>query len=367
MTAEERIFEIDSVTGAITGLTDQGKSFTEFCIPAEIDGVKVERISDNAFNCCPFLETIVIPFNIQSIGDNAFKNCMALTKVVIQNGVTTIGFRAFSGCIRLQDITIPKSVATICDEAFLYCWSLEAIYVDKENPSYTSHEGILYDKKMSKIIKCPQGKSGSYAIPTGVEQIRFTGCSSLTDIVIPNSVTHIGAFAFEHCKSLKSITIPSSVMKIDDYAFRGCSSLKEVIIANNSLTLGVDVFKGCPVEVIKKINRLTAEDIAKAIETCAGGEVIFETYPFQAYLFIGMNDDGTLCTNKRTKQADRQYIQSGWDPYVDVVEVNDYGEKTQEWFADYGYRLIENRDKRFMYFCQKLLEQIKKDFLKGSN
>ena len=53
----------------------------------------------------------------------------------------------------------------------------------------------------------------------------FRGCSSLTSITIPNSVTSIGGEAFYNCSSLTSITIPNSVTSIGGSAFYGCSSL----------------------------------------------------------------------------------------------------------------------------------------------
>ena len=53
----------------------------------------------------------------------------------------------------------------------------------------------------------------------------FSNCSSLTSIVIPNSVTSIGSYAFYKCSSLTSIVIPNSVETIGDYAFYNCSSL----------------------------------------------------------------------------------------------------------------------------------------------
>lgn len=56
----------------------------------------------------------------------------------------------------------------------------------------------------------------------------FSGCSSLTSITIPNSVTSIGSCAFEDCSNLTNITIQNSVTNIGDYTFRGCSSLKNV-------------------------------------------------------------------------------------------------------------------------------------------
>ena len=50
------------------------------------------------------------------------------------------------------------------------------------------------------------------------------------DIVIPDSVTNIGQYAFSGCRSLTSITIPESVKEIGREAFAYCPNLKEVIM-----------------------------------------------------------------------------------------------------------------------------------------
>ena len=53
----------------------------------------------------------------------------------------------------------------------------------------------------------------------------FGYCSSLTNIIIPDSVTSIGAFAFVSCDSLTNIIIPDSVTSIGDAAFECCTNL----------------------------------------------------------------------------------------------------------------------------------------------
>ena len=69
---------------------------------------------------------------------------------------------------------------------------------------------------------------------TSIGNSAFEGCSGLTSITIPNSVTSIGEVAFEYCSGLTSVTIPSSVTSIGDYAFSGCSNLTSVTIENKT-------------------------------------------------------------------------------------------------------------------------------------
>ena len=86
----------------------------------------------------------------------------------------------------------------------------------------------------------------------------FYGCSGLTSITIPNSVTSIGNYAFSTCSGLTSVTIPNSVTSIGDYAFRDCSGLTSVTIGNSVTSIGDSTFEGC--------SKLETLYIGKAIE-----------------------------------------------------------------------------------------------------
>ncbi|MDE6736923.1 MAG: leucine-rich repeat domain-containing protein, partial [Treponemataceae bacterium] len=56
----------------------------------------------------------------------------------------------------------------------------------------------------------------------------FYGCTSLTDVTIPEGVTSIGVRAFEGCTSLTSVTIGDDVTEIGEYAFYDCTSLTTI-------------------------------------------------------------------------------------------------------------------------------------------
>ena len=77
-----------------------------------------------------------------------------------------------------------------------------------------------------------------FAIPHYVREIRgnilngaFKGCESLNEVVIPDSVTEIGAYAFYGCRSLKEVHIPSSVKQIREQAFDYCTDF--IVDPNN--------------------------------------------------------------------------------------------------------------------------------------
>lgn len=73
----------------------------------------------------------------------------------------------------------------------------------------------------------------------------FCGCSALTSLTLPSSVTKIGNYAFEYCSGLTSMKIPFSVTSIGGSAFNGCSGLTSLVIPSGVTEIGVGAFKGC--------------------------------------------------------------------------------------------------------------------------
>ena len=65
---------------------------------------------------------------------------------------------------------------------------------------------------------------------TGIAANTFSGCTKLTSVAIPDSVTLIGAYAFYNCIDLMELTIPNGVTSIGNYALAGCSGLKTLCV-----------------------------------------------------------------------------------------------------------------------------------------
>ena len=78
-----------------------------------------------------------------------------------------------------------------------------------------------------------------------IDWLAFHGQTSLTSIVIPNSVKRIGSSAFGECSGLVSLVIPESVTEINESAFSGCSSLVSVVIPDSVKKIGDFAFYGC--------------------------------------------------------------------------------------------------------------------------
>ena len=165
--------------------------------------------------------------NVTEISADAFKNCTVLTSIAIPNSVTKIGYNAFTGCTGLTKAEF-ASVESLCKISFGDYYA---------NPLYYAHHLYINGEEIKDLV-----------IPNSVTNIgdyAFYGCSSLTSVTIPNSVTTIGYDAFYGCTGLTSITIPNSVTNIGDYAFYGCSSLTSVTIPNSVTEIGWRAFSGC--------------------------------------------------------------------------------------------------------------------------
>ena len=108
--------------------------------------------------------------------------------------------------------------------------------------------GVKYSKDGRKLLEAPGELSGAYSVKEGTKIIcdsAFWYCSSLSEIVIPSSVTSIGESAFYGCNSLSEIVIPSSITSIGDSAFYGCNSLSGIVIPSSVTSICDSAFWGC--------------------------------------------------------------------------------------------------------------------------
>ena len=80
---------------------------------------------------------------------------------------------------------------------------------------------------------------------TSIGRSAFQFCTSLTSIILPNSITSIGDYAFWNCNSIISITIPNSVTSIGYSAFDGCSSITSITIPNSIKCIEKFAFYHC--------------------------------------------------------------------------------------------------------------------------
>ncbi|MCM1437842.1 MAG: leucine-rich repeat protein [Roseburia sp.] len=143
-----------------------------------------------------------------------------------KSNVTAIASGALNSS-NIKAVSIGDNVSNVSNSA-----ELRVFAVSPSNQNFTRTDGILYDIKNNAIAYVPSNISGHITILSGVTSIdgAFSGCSGLTSITIPNSVTSIGAGAFRNCSGLTSITIPDSVTDIGCGAFEGCSNLTSITL-----------------------------------------------------------------------------------------------------------------------------------------
>ena len=119
----------------------------------------------------------------------------------------------------------------------------------------------------------------------------FSGCSGLTSLTIPSSVTEIGESAFQGCSGLSSLTIPSSVTSIGDEAFRGCSGLTSIYAYLEKIPkLGSDVFTGCD-----------AKNCILYVPTGTYDDYLVSDFGYFENIVDGINKDGLLTTQVTIK------------------------------------------------------------------
>lgn len=234
----------DEGDATITGYLGNSSSLS---IPEAIDGHTVVAIGNNAFKGRSTLCSIIISTSIERIGDQAFLNCTSLSSVLLPDTLQAIGKKAFAGCSSLGAIVFPGNLNNIGSEAFANCVALNYVYVPISvsegavtytyNTTFDNAYGIFHGCSSLSTIEFEEGT-------TTIHGGMFAG-SGLKRIVIPNSVTLIGPYAFAFCGELEYLNLPDNLSTIGEHAFWYCSKLDGITLPSRLSTIGGEAFGQC--------------------------------------------------------------------------------------------------------------------------
>jgi len=178
---------------------------------------------------------VIVPDSVTTVEYDAFVDCTLVHRVVLGASVSTL-HPAFAGCTGLTSVFIGQSVTlppeSLLQHIFESSDQLATIDVHPLNSSFSSVDGVLYDKAQSSLLWCPPGKIG--------------------EVIVPDSVTTVEYDAFVDCTLVLRVVLGASVSTLHP-AFAGCTGLTSVFIGQ-SVTLP----PGVPVQHIFESSHLLA-------------------------------------------------------------------------------------------------------------
>ena len=215
----------------------------------------MEEIGEGAFKNCK-IKSVDLPSMVKSVGKEAFAwsglirvslpsslQCLSermfaeshyLNEVIFSKGLREIGKESFYCCFGLNSVDIPEGVTSVADKAFAWCGAYKSF-----GSSYSCYNfrKVILPSTLSTIGASAFSNCQvlqSINIPEGITEIQdntFEYCYQLSSIIIPKGIKRIGNRTFAHNQSLKTITFSWNAPQIDSKAFDGgiSSSNREVI------------------------------------------------------------------------------------------------------------------------------------------
>ena len=188
-----------------------------------------------------FIPETIDGHTVTAIGYRAFKGNLRLAAVTIPDTITEIGQDAFSGCTGLTSIKLPKNLKTLGGDAFRDCTGLTSVLIPKTVESiHTYSNGFFCPFRGCDNLQEVKFEDGMTRIPNLI--LGF--CGAKLNIVIPDSVTEIGGYAFLN-SGIVAVTIPDTVTEIEEDAFSGCTGLTSIKLPKNLKILGDESFRDC--------------------------------------------------------------------------------------------------------------------------
>lgn len=202
-----------------------------------IESIDVSDFTGTTFNrVANYTTDVTIPSGVTELGYEAFYQCVRLTSITLPNTLNRINQRAFMGCSSLQTINIPNTVTTIYENAF----------AESGLTSFSMPMGITNSNNIgsSLLSNCKNLTSVDFGNINEIRGYMCYGCTSLTAITIPSTVTSIANQAFTNCTGLTSVIIPDNVTFMES-CFYQCTNLKYVTIGTGLQYFRGTTFMGC--------------------------------------------------------------------------------------------------------------------------
>lgn len=158
------------------------------------------------------------------------------TNVHIPVGVIKLGRDVFTSNNVTINVSFPATLVDCSECRALIFRYQENIYVDKNNPAFSSYNGVLYNKDQTILICCPMGKKGIYSTASTTKEIATNAFHSTTldELILNEGLESIHRWAFTDICIKKPILIPRSILHISSKAFEGERSGVDLVVYLNS-------------------------------------------------------------------------------------------------------------------------------------
>lgn len=209
------------IGNGITGFDRWGMwNLKKYIKELEIHGNAGMNMPEQCFYDVPNIESVVISGAVD-VPRDMFGKCTELKKVTLKNGVRSIGEDAFRDCSSLEGVIFENTVLEkISDGAFWGCSALSSIALPD---SVTEIERNAFFETGLRNIQLPEKLT---LIGGGA----FCNCKNLKQVQLPPQLKELGEGAFFNCENLAQIQLPSQLNKLGGDAFRDCTSLDKIDI-----------------------------------------------------------------------------------------------------------------------------------------
>ncbi len=297
----------DSVKMIGNGAFSYCDNLTSINLPNELTS-----IGDSAFYYCSALGSVTIPDSVTYIGNNAFSYCSGIKTFTSSKGLEKIGDWAFSYCNKLTSVKLSEGLTKLGEGAFLGCASLTEIYVPStlKNWGYRSFEKCdnLKEVNITDLKAwCESNFIYNTSNPLNNGAELYINGSAIKELVVPDSTSAIGKYAFYNCKSFTSIKLGGNVEVIGDHAFAGCGNVVSIEIPKKVTTIGRQAFANC--EKLETVS--LSENVASLGEFAFDGCLKLKAFNVADGNPVYSSVDGVLFNGDKTILLDYPINKSG--------------------------------------------------------